>query len=362
MSARSRFRAAAVRVLDHIFFLRPLLLAPAAAMFVMGRDAAARAGESAVGVDPRLDPASALLAFAALACALLATHAANQLSDEESDRVNGKLPHLALGLVSRGAAKRMMAIFLAVACALIALSPATQWPLLAASLALGLAYTSPPLTLKRRAGWDLAANAIGYGGLAFAIGWGSAAPDAPAAVIAAAAPWMLAVASVFAATTVVDAPGDAGAGARTLAVALGASRTRVLAIALMACAAGVAWGIGARTALLLAAASLPALVIARLRPSARTDHLAFQIAAALPTLVAAIRAPLFGVALLATGVTARLYFRARLGRAYPHVGEPARGDDARGTALSTRRIDPVAGDDQSLGRRTTLADSPGSIR
>ncbi|MFN0151060.1 MAG: UbiA family prenyltransferase [bacterium] len=351
-----------MRVLDHVFFLRPLLLAPAAAMFVMGHHAAAREELSAAGADARADLAPALLAFGALAFALLATHAANQLADEESDRVNGKLPHLALGLVSRGAAKQMVAACLAVACALIALSPATQWLLLAASAALGLAYASPPLVLKRRAGWDLAANAIGYGGLAFAVGWGSAAPVAFLGVILAAAPWMLAVASVFAATTVVDAPGDAAAGARTLAVALGTRRTRQLAIALMAGAAGVAWMIGARTAFFLAAGSIPALVVAAVRPTPRTDHLAFQIAAALPTLVAAIRAPLFGAALVACAVTARLYFRARFGRDYPHVGEPARRDATRAAARLAQRGDPVVEGDQSLGRRTTLADSPGSSR
>jgi len=350
--------------LDHIFFLRPLLLAPAATMVVMGREAgrgwaAAEAQRGSVGapmLDDAFDAAHALIAFGALACALLATHAANQLCDEASDRENGKLPHLALGLVSRAAATRLAAICLAIACALIALSPSTQRPLLAASLLLGIAYSAPPLALKRRAGWDLAANAVGYGGLAYAIGWTSVAAADPAAVIPSAAPWILAVGAVFAATTVVDAPGDAAAGARTLAVALGASRTRTLAIALMIGAAAAAWGVGARTALLLALGSLPALVLARARPSARTDHLAFQIAAALPTLAAALRAPLFGAALFAAGVAARVYFRARLGRDYPHVGAPAR----RESALAAARRD--ARNDQSLGRRTTLADSPGSIR
>lgn len=364
MTARRRFRALLASALDHVFFLRPLLLAPAAAMAVMGRDAArgaiaaaSSAAPGAEGAARELAAASARepLAFAALACALLATHAANQLSDEASDRANGKLPHLALGLVSRDAAKRMTALLVALACALLALAPRAQWPLLAGSLALGIAYTAPPLTLKRRAGWDLAANALGYGGLAFAIGWGSIAPP-DRATAAQAAPWILAVGAVFAATAVVDARGDAAAGARTLAVALGASRARWLAVALMAAAAGAAWLAGARTALLLALGSIPAMIAASVRPSPRADHLAFQIGAALPAVAAAMLAPLFGVALVAAGVVSRIYFRARLGRGYPHVGAPSPREAA------PRESDRERSEGQSLGRRTTLADSPGSIR
>jgi 1,4-dihydroxy-2-naphthoate octaprenyltransferase len=198
------------------------------------------------------------------------------------------------------------------------------------------------LSLKSRAGWDLAANAVGYGGIAFAIGWGTTAPLATAPLAAAALPWVLAVGAVFAATTVVDEPGDRSAGAQTLAVALGPPRTRAVACALLLLSIASSVATRATASLALAAASLPFMLLAWRGPSRRSDHLAFQVAAGLPALTAAWLAPLFGAALVSTALATRAYYRVRFGWGYPHLGAPARA--------------------QSFGLRTTFEDSPGSTR
>lgn len=282
-------------------------------MFLIGRAAAGPDADAGFSLE---DAAAA----AALAAALAATHIANQLADERSDRANRKLPYLASGRVSRRAARGLFGASLALFALALPFVSARLAPLALGALALGLAYATPPLLLKTRAGWDLAANALGYGGVAYAIGWGTAAPLEPRALIGGAAPWILAVGAVFAATTVVDAPGDAAARQRTLAVRLGIARARLLAPLLLASAMAIAAATRAPVPLLLAGASLPAALLPLVRPSRAADHLAFQVGAALPALYAGIRFPLFGGVLLVAGLGARAYHAARFGMRYPALG------------------------------------------
>jgi 4-hydroxybenzoate polyprenyltransferase len=319
-------------LLDHVAFLRPLLLAPAATTFLLGRAAAqawsrgAGGGAAPVASGAR----DAALAALALGAVLVATHVANQLADRESDRANGKLPYLSGGLVSVRAARVLLGASLAAWVGLVVALPASLAALEGVALALGAAYAMPPLALKARAGWDLAANAIGYGGVAYAIGWESAsragapalAPPELAALAAGAAPWALAVGGVFAATTVVDEPGDRAAGSRTLAVRLGPGAARRIAALLMLAAAAAAAVTGARAALLLAGLALLPLMAPLVRPSRAADHVAFQASALLPTGYVAIRWPLFGAALAATFVVVRVYHARRFGLAYPALGAP----------------------------------------
>lgn len=283
-------------------------------MFLVGR------GTAPFG-EPIAPPAAAAAALA-LGAALAATHVANQIADRESDRANAKLPYLARGLVTPRAARALGAAALLAFAAALPAAPPRLVPLLVAALLLGGAYAVPPLSLKERAGWDLAANAFGYGGVAFAIGWGTRAPVVLSEVAPAAAPWVLAVGAVFAATTVADEPGDRAAGQETLAVRLGTAGARRLAVALMAAAAVVAVVVAAPVPGVLAVASLGALLAAFARPSPGRDHLAFQVSAALPVAYAGVRWPAFGLALVALFVGTRAYHERRLGIRYPAPGAP----------------------------------------
>lgn len=308
----------AARCLDHFFFLRPLLLVPAATLFLIGRWEAVRSAAGPTGAR------EAGIVFATLAAALIATHAANQLADRDSDAANAKLPLLSEGLVEPRTARWFAAAGVCLFFGLLVAVPTPLVPLELAALGLGIAYAVPPFCLKRRAGLDLAANAVGYGGVAYLLGRGTVAAGFTAEALAHAAPWMLAVGGVFAATTVVDEPGDRAAGARTLAVVLGPDRTRYVYPLLLVLAAVAAARVGSQAALLLCGASLIAALAALLRRRDDADHLAFQIGAALPVAYAALREPRFGAALLALGIAARAYYAHRFGRAYPHVGAPSR--------------------------------------
>jgi hypothetical protein len=128
----------------------------------------------------------------------------------------------------------------------------TSWPALVAksllspvvggvllTLVLGAVYCLRPLRLSARWGWDLAANAVGYGLIAPCFGatvlLGRLPP--PASMLPPSA-WLLPlVGAAFLWTTLLDRPGDQATGKRTWAVQWGPTSTLTSALAL----AAIAW-------------------------------------------------------------------------------------------------------------------------
>lgn len=182
---------------------------------------------------------------------------------------------------------------------------------IAAAAALVLAYSIPPLRLSSRAGFDLVANAAGYGVLAPWTGAGN--HPLPVAFGVAGA---LAVGAVFVHTTLLDLLGDRKTGKRTLGVVLttGAARTVAMLLAaptpVLLHRAGwpVAGAAGATALLCVAAAVAPA------RCTSRTVCVAASTAFALAAAAAWLP---FGPALAGLALGTRLYYRRRFGLTYP---------------------------------------------
>jgi len=217
-----------VRGLDLLFALRPLLWVQAVALYGAGGASDHPATGWLLG-DRELW---------ALLLLLGAVHLANGWRDREGDRWNRKGFPVAAGdlggrpLLVLGAAATGGAAMLAFGCS------ARSQALLVAAAALGAAYTMPPLELKRRAGLDLLAHAVGYGVIAFLLGAeGAGALDGTrgvAPIWLASLPYALGIGSVAVRTMLADREGDAAAGQRTLAVRWGVARAARLA-------AGLAW-------------------------------------------------------------------------------------------------------------------------
>ncbi|MGI5239649.1 UbiA prenyltransferase family protein [Dactylosporangium sp. CA-139066] len=110
-------------------------------------------------------------------------------------------------------------------------------------LALGWAYSVPPLRLKTRPGWDVAVNALVVGVVSPAAGWAISRPPWEF-------PWLFAVigllfaAALYVPTTVTDLAADRGAGCTTFAVRFGARFAHRLGVAL--------WGAGLAVSMLCA--------------------------------------------------------------------------------------------------------------
>ncbi|MEW2357531.1 UbiA family prenyltransferase [Spirillospora sp. NPDC029432] len=87
-------------------------------------------------------------------------------------------------------------------------------------LALGWLYSVPPVRLKDRPGFDVAANALGVGGFALLAGWTVVRPIEGFPWIMA-AEGVLVAAALYIPTTITDYRADLASGYRTIAVRLG---------------------------------------------------------------------------------------------------------------------------------------------
>lgn len=273
--------------------------------------------------------------FWCLTALLASAYVVNQIFDQSSDRLNGK------GLfLTHGIFRTRTMIVIALACFLSAswvfrrVEDAQRIPLIAAML-LAFAYSLPPLRLCARPWLDLVANAVGYGGLAFAAGSGGVS-DYPLQAFLDAYPWMLLVGATFLHTTILDVYGDAAAGKRTTTVAIGIARSAQLATALAAITMATAgWRyfavdgspvaaiVSALAFAVLASANIAMARAEKLDATARTAARArvaartVQAITVLIALWACLRDPVLLALVVPLAVGARYYYRARFYIRYP---------------------------------------------
>jgi 4-hydroxybenzoate polyprenyltransferase len=303
-----------------------LILVPAWSFYALGAHS---------GPEPVLATVLAEAGLWCLTAVLACAYVLNQIFDRESDAINGKGLHLTLGVFSVRTMTAIAVLCFAAASLLFRrVTVPQQLPLIFAFL-LSLIYSLPPIRLCARPYFDLAANAIGYGGLAFVIGaTGAGATFAEAWRDG--VPWGFMVAATLLHTTMLDVVGDAAAGTRTISVAIGIRASAWVAVLFgFGAAADAAWsfverGTGAGP-VLVAATGFAGFVAAALwverglRRSeaerraavARASSLSVQLMTVLIAVVAVMRDPLLLLLLLPVIVAARAYYRARFGIVYP---------------------------------------------
>ncbi|WP_250035212.1 UbiA prenyltransferase family protein [Paractinoplanes maris] len=166
--------------------------------------------------------------------------AQNDLHDLPSDRANPRkaTAPLVTGAIDHATLRRWYR-WIALACVAAALFVGPLFVLgVAGVLALGWAYSAPPLRLKTRPGWDVAVNALVVGAVSPAAGW-SITRD----------PWdfpwqfgligVLFAAALYVPTTVTDLRADRSAGDRTFAVRFGPRTAYAAGVALWSAALAV---------------------------------------------------------------------------------------------------------------------------
>ena len=107
------------------------------------------------------------------------------------------------------------------------------------SIILGFTYSVRPFRLKAIPIVDLCANALGYGGIAFLVGWLTIAPIGSEAVWRS-LPYLFSVAAAFVNTTLPDIKGDSLGNDRTTGVWLGKKQACRLSLALLIAAIAAA--------------------------------------------------------------------------------------------------------------------------
>lgn len=303
-----------LRLCDYIFVTRPLILTPAWSFFLLGAREGLRAG-GAGRAEPLLPPLDPILSMTFI---LASAYLINQIFDRATDRVNKKVFFLSQGLFG---ARRMVLMAL---CYFLAASyffhrvGEEQKAVLVGALVLSLLYSLPPLRLCARPFLDLLANGIGFGGLAFVLGYSSLAHAAlPGAYLS--IPYVTMVSGVFVYTAILDMEGDKKTGKRSTAVILGEGKAMLLAVAfiLVSPAAALATGNYYAVPITLVVAALGLFTC--FKRSRRRISFLVQASTLTVILGACALWPLYFLVVLPLVWVARYYHRRRFGIIYPGV-------------------------------------------
>ena len=306
------------RPLDYLFLLRPMILIPVWSFYLLG----AHHAEAAAGRG--IDPVTFFAGLASFTALLGAVYIMNQIADRAADLERDKLFLIPRGIVSLRAAWIETGLLVAASFAIAAaFLPAAFDLVLAASLALGAAYSLEPIRLKRRPIVDVLANAVGNGIFNTMAGWIGAAALGAGSALLILLPYPIAVASVHLVTTLGDREADERMGFVTSGVALGRGRGLIIATALMAGAAGAAYLVDNRPALIASLVSLPFFLVPGRLAERRDGGSDVLLPAKVATLAFAIAAgflfPLYIPILAAVVLLTRLYYRRRFSIEYPSL-------------------------------------------
>ena len=306
--------------------MRPVLLGPAWTMVLVGHSRARGYG---------FGEGSGRLGMVLVLFSLLmgGIYILNQVNDLEADRLNHKLFLLADGWLSIKSAlfQGWGLLTLAVAGAFY-----LQWKLgmlLLASMGLGMAYNAKGWGWKGKPIWGLVANMVGFGFLAFAIGWMAASSEFGWKTVWYSIPYPFAIGAVYGNTTVLDAEGDREVRKKTLAGRFGIRRTLWLGVVFVACAVGAAWVLGDRIMLLtggIALALLGWMMVRTNNVRGRTENVcgareeqAIDQASKGAILALSLRMawtyPWYLVLMGGTFLGSRWYYRKRFGMRYPRL-------------------------------------------
>ncbi|MEE9269299.1 MAG: UbiA family prenyltransferase [Candidatus Krumholzibacteria bacterium] len=300
---------AILRLCDYLFVLRPLILIPAWSFYLIGA-AQGRTPEAGWSMGFPSPPV-----FLSLTTILITAYLLNQVFDRESDEKNDKCFYLA-----RRIFHARTLIILAIASFLIASTffkqvQGTRRALLLGALLLSLFYSLPPLRLCARPFVDMLANAAGYGGLAYILGYGIYQPVLD--TVAAASPFVLLVAATFLHTAILDVEGDRDTGKTSTAVFLGGVASRRLAAVLHLSAVIAAILTHNGTALIITGVLAPMNAYAIVRAGRETSAILVQVNTAVVAVAAVASWPAYALLVAPIVLLSRFYYKKRFGIIYP---------------------------------------------
>lgn len=251
-------------------------------------------------------------------CAVGSVYVMNQIADREVDEDNA-----GFALLAHGRLGRRLAIGAAVAYAAVPLVGALwlKRPLLlvfaGAALLLGVVYSFRPTHFSGRPALDFLSNAIGYGGIAFGMGWYAAGGEPGMGMLYSAMPYLLLMAAGSISSTLPDIEGDRRGGKRTTAVVLGPRRAHWLATAVLLSSVVAAAVVADVPAGVCGGIALPFYVAYAVRPTPVLMEATYKVGGAAAMLVVALFVPAFAAAGVCTLLATRIYFKMRFNIRYP---------------------------------------------
>jgi 4-hydroxybenzoate polyprenyltransferase len=313
-------------LLDLLMVTRPVLLIPVWGFSALGVLCAARPDDS-LGIIESWHRISiggyGLLLIFSLSVA--AVYLLNQLADIEVDKKNGGMPLIARGIVSQQAAWWLTGLCGGVSI-LIPLMTHRYLISLAAitTLLLGYFYSFRPTRLSGRPIADFLSNAIGYGIIAFGVGW-MVAGRSPIdnLFIANALPYFFLMCGGSISSTLPDVEGDRLDAKNTTAVVFGILPAHILAMLFIIAAAVTGYLVDDHIAITCAGLSLPLYFAYLMTRKTVIMESTYKIGGALCMVAAFIALPFFILPACVVFFATWLYFRIRHGISYPSLQPPS---------------------------------------
>lgn len=296
------------RFFDFIFLMRPTLWIPVWTFFLLGFH---RSG----GEVSLLYFTTAFILYTIL---MSGVYVLNQIIDIESDRVNKKL-----FLLSDGHIKIVYAwievVILFILAWLLAIPYSFQFKLiLLFSMILGILYSLPPFKFKGRPIFDLLSNAIGYGVIAFSLGWVTGVPFSRSTLIYS-LPYFFAVGAVFINTTIPDIKGDEQANEITTGLFLGEKTSYWLSTAFIIIAFGLSVYLNDWICRIASAWAMPLFLWAAIRQNLKTCLISIRVGAPILAILMGLIFWWFIPLLLIIFIAQRIYYKLRFNIIYPKI-------------------------------------------
>ena len=302
-------------IFDYLIVLRPTLLIPVWTLVLVGYY---RAGQFDVSI--RLGFNWCVLSTVCLYSMLSGgCYIVNQIADQETDKMNSKLH-----LIERGYVKipilKVEAVVLIVGAIIWSVlqfrNNISYLVLVVISTVLGLMYSVRPVRLKGKPIIDLVVNAIGYGCVAFLIGWGSVSSVSLMA-LQRSIPYVLCVAAAFVNTTLPDLSGDRSNNDLTTGILLGVQRSCQFSLVLLVCAILASLWMDDWIALMTTVICFPFFVYMNFKREIKTIILSTRIGILVLSLIVCIHIPIYAILFFSAIFLVRWYYAVRLGIKYP---------------------------------------------
>jgi 4-hydroxybenzoate polyprenyltransferase len=309
------------KILDHLFFLRPMLILPMWTVIILG----VRAGELGEGVSPfafgSIDTLDLNLLLLLLLSTLLygAGYVYNQLNDIESDRENNKLFFLHDNIIGISSANILFVVLNLIG--LISAFFLNSYLLIPFIIVLimGILYSHPKINYKGRPGKALWSNMFGCGTLPFLIGWIYCGNLISMEALIKSTPYLLAVGAIYLNTTLPDREGDSKSGKNTFATIWTVSHTQMSSLGRAASALLLAVLVGDFAIFISLLLALPFYIKAAVSKNISDSVLATKVSILLLSLFACLYFPYYLGILIAVILGTRTYYRWRFDLAYPSL-------------------------------------------
>lgn len=315
--------------LDLLFLLRPPMLIPVWTFFLAGfwRSKSLPIGSIPSFIKGTIPLKSHFwISFAAYSLLLGSIYIVNQIVDRESDRLNKKLFLIPLGIIPIKLALTVFGILVIVSFSITFTYGMIYLIFLFLSLILGLLYSIPPFRFKGRPIIDILSNAIGYGILAFGVGWitsNNFSWRLPLYAI----PYFFATASIFSISTIFDIKGDSRDGAVTTAVRFG--KTSTLTISFITLLLSFIFALFLKDLLIIITSlvSFPLLINAFIGKKREYLTLYMRGGSYIFIILVAMLFPWYIVLLIVLYLISKFYYKFRFGINYPTLLEKEKRED-----------------------------------